>query len=466
MNKARFHRAGRTWSAGVVWLIATLAMAQTPPASSSSTPASSQQSVQASGTGSATDDTAAAPLLYVPSLDQPGIQELGGSGNWFSDDARLFSWGSVQVRSAEVLYGYSSANPEAGLPGNLSAAIVQTNVAYVKRLKRSLLVWQYNPKFLYSNGQASLAAANQDVSLNTLFAPTPHVTVGVSEGFTFYGPLSTFNDKTFAGSTDLAISNPFLTPLVNGQQQTWLDTFSVPITYTPSAKTTVRITGLFNYVRTAEESNSTSVLNSSAASMFDYGARVDMNHSLSPNQTVGMFYSYQIDQEKDVQGTTMVSSFGGSASRRLGRGLTINGEAGASNSNGILSTGWTLVGSVSLTKTLQYGSFEANYGRDSTFTGLIGSHYEDHASATYNRQAGRKGRWSVGGGYLESEVLGHHASGKYASAQFDYGFKPNLDWFFGYVHVWETGIGPQLVNGGQSQFQIGLRWRPRFRPGT
>ena len=465
MNKARFHHAVRTWSAGVIWLIATVAMAQTPPASSSSTQASSQPGVQASGAGAAPDDTAAAPLLYAPSLDQPGIQELGGSGNWFSDNGRLFSLGSVQIRSAEVLYGYSSANPEAGLPGTLSATIVQTNLAYVKRLKRSLLVWQYNPKFLYSNGQASLAAADQDASLNTLFAPTAHVTVGVAEGFTFYGPLSTFSDKTFAGSTNLAMSNPFLTPLVNGQQQTWLNTFSVPITYTPSAKTTVRITGLFNYVRTAEDSNSTGVL-SPAASMFDYGARVDMNHSLSPNQTVGMFYSYQIDRETNVPENTMVNSFGGSASRRLGRGLTLSGEAGASRSSGIQFTGWTLVGSVSLTKTLQYGSFEANYGRDSTFTGLISSYYENHASAIYNRQAGRKMRWSAGGGYLESTVLGHSASGKYVSTQLDYAVKPSVDWFFGFVHVWETGIGPQLVNGGQSQFQIGLRWRPRFKPGT
>lgn len=453
----------------LVCLIAVTATAQTQ--SDSATPPQptvSDQKSQPNGSTAGGDDTAAAPLLYVPTLDQPGIKELGGGGNWFSDTSRLFSWGPIQVRSADFLYGYISGNVAGGSPESVSAGILQTNIAYVKRLKRSLLVWQYNPRLLYNDGQVSLAAANQDTSLNTLFAPAPHVTVGISEGFTFYGPLNTFNDKTFGASTDSAIGNSFLTPLFNTQQQTWLDTLSVPVTYSPTARTSVQVSGLFNYVRTTDGSESSGgvVSTGSAVSMYDYGSKIDVSHSLSSNQTIGIYYSYQITRTSDIEGTATINSFGGSTSRRLGQGLTLTAEGGASHSSGVLFTGWTAVGSASVTKTFQHGSFDANYGRDSTFTGLIGSYYENRAWADYNRQISRRTKWSAGGGYLSSSVLGQEASGKYVSTRLDYGLSPTIGWFFTYVHVWEIGVGPQLVNGGQSQFQMGLRWTPRLRPGS
>lgn len=464
MNTARVLRVVPALVICLGYLIADLALGQTAPVSSEPVQTmNSQQNSQGNPNG-ATSDVAPAPLLYAPSLDEPGIKELGGDDNWFLDDVRLFSFGPVAVRSTEIFYGYSSANFEAGLPGHLSAAVFQTNLAYSKRLRRSLLVWQYNPRLLYSNGQVSLAAANQDASLNTLFAPTPHVTVGIQEAFTFYGPLNTFNDKTLVSSTNLVLSNPFLTPLFNIQQQTWLDSVSIPVTYAPSPTTTVQVSPMFNYVRTSEGSDtSADIAPGQSRSALDYGARMQLSHSLSLNETVGMFYTYQMDQQTGVAGITNLNSLGGSISRRLGPSLVVSADIGVSHYNGAVFTGWTMVGATTVTKTFLHSSLQANYGRDSSFTGIAGSAYNNHAWVTYTREIGRRAKWSAGGGYLSNAVYGAQANGEYSTVGVSYAVTPNVVWTASYMHLWETGFSTQLGTSRQSQFQFGLRWTPKFR---
>jgi hypothetical protein len=464
MSKSLFHELLQTFAIGFILLPTALATAQVSAGSSDPTRAAADLQQQLGASSS--DQPEVAPLFNSPSLDQPGIKELGGSGNWFSENMKLFSWGPVAVRSAEVLYGFSSANPEAGVAGSLSSAVFQADVAYSKRLPSSTLVLQYSPRLIYGNGEVSLAAANQDAAFNMLFAPAPHMTVGLAESFSFYGAANTFNDKTLGnGNTDAAITNPFLSSLGNSQRQTWLESFSVPLDYNPTETTSVRVAPLVNYVRTSEPGASTGVDQSGPAiSMFDYGVQTQMSHGLSPDQTIGMFYNYQMDRQTGLEGTTLFHSFGLSASRRLGQGLTVSGQGGGSYSSGRQSTGWSIVGSVSMTKAFRRGSFEASYGRDSTFTGFIGSNYNNRAWASYSQHAGRRMNWNVAGGYLSGASLGVKASGKYASSRVDYSLTPTLAWSFSYVHFWEAG-GAQLVNGGQSQLQMGLRWTPRLRSG-
>jgi len=465
MSKPTFHRLSHAVAIAFIWLPATLVMAQAAPDSSDSVQIVDFQ--QKPGPNPL-EGPGVEQLLYTPSLDQPGIKELGGSGNWFSENMKLFSWGPVALRSAEALYGYSTANPEGGLTTNLSYGVLQADVAYSKRLPSSLLVLQYSPRLLYTNGEVSLAAANQDAALNMLFAPAPHTTVGLSEAFTFYGPVNTLNDKTLGSSNaDVAITNPFLNSLVNSRQQTWLESFSVPINYSPNETTSVRVAPLLNYVRTSGPSGPTVTdQGGPALSMFDYGLQTQMSHALSPDQTIGMFYTYQMDRQSGVQRTTLFHSFGVSASRRLGPSLTVTGQGGGSYSSGHQFTDWTAVGSVSIAKTLRRGSLEAAYGRDSTFTGFIGSTYNNRAWASYSQHAGRKMNWNLGGGYLSGAALGLKASGKYATSRIDYSISSTVAWSFSFVHIWETGVGAQFVNGGQSQLHVGLRWTPRVKPGT
>jgi hypothetical protein len=460
MSKLSFHRLWQTLAIAFIWLPATLAMAQASPGSSDSPQIQDFQQRM----GPNPEEPEIAPLFSAPSLDQPGIKELGGS-NWFSENMKLFSWGPVALHSAEVLYGYSSANPAGGVPTSLSSAIFQADVAYSKRLASSLLVLQYSPRVLYGNGEVAVSAANQDAALNMLFAPAAHMTLGLSEAFTFYGPANTFNDKTLGNSsTNAAITNPFLNSLGNSQQQTWLESFSVPVDYSPNETTSLRVAPLVNYVRTSEPSSSAGT-DGPTLSMFDYGLQTQMSHALSQDQTIGMFYTYQMDRQTGEQGNTLFHSFGVSASRRLGRSLTISGQGGGSYSSGRQFNGWTVVGSASVSKTLRRGSLEAAYGRDSAFTGFIGSNYNNRVWASYSQHAGRRLNWNVGGGYINSASLGLTASGKYATSRIDYSLTPTLSWSFSYVHIWETG-GAQLVNGGQSQLRVGVRWTPRVKSGS
>jgi len=128
-------------------------------------------------------------------------------------------------------------------------------VAYTRRLRRSRLVLQYNPRILMVNDQVTLAAANQDSAIDLLFAPAPHLTIGLSDGFNYFGRVQTFNDKTLnSNNLSGAVSNPFL----NIQQRTLLNSFAVPINYNMSARSSLLISPLFNYVRTEENKDAVS----------------------------------------------------------------------------------------------------------------------------------------------------------------------------------------------------------------
>lgn len=445
-------------------LSAALGLAQEQPPVADPAQAAGNQSTKAPNDQSTTAVDSSASLVYSPSLDQPGIKELGGNGSTFSENIGLFHWGPAAVRSAEALYSYSSANPTGGTSGSLSSATFQANVAYTKRLRRSRVVLQYNPRVLSVNGQVSLASANQDSAIDLLFAPAPHLTIGLSDGFNFYGRLNTFNDKAIGSN---GIAGTVSTPFLNGQQQTLLNSFAIPINYSLSARTGILVSPLFNYAHTTDTKGNLPVSGQpETLSMFQYGVRTQLTHAFSLNQSLGIFYNFQMDRQTSAQGTTMFHSFGITASRRLCRSVIVSGEAGGSRSLRPQLASWTAVGSASITKNFRRGSLQGAFGRDATFTGFLGSDYNNRAWSTYSRQFGRRMNVSAGGGYLNGSSQGKNTTGEYLNNRIDFGLSPTVTWSFGYVHLWQGGHGPQSLNGKQTQIQLGLRWTPILRPGS
>jgi hypothetical protein len=476
----------RAFVAGIcsICLVASLAFAQTPStaekdsSSAQDTRQLSPQDVQASSlqktavqaaAGNTQDqDTAPVPSAGdIRTLDQPGVQELGGRGNSFTDNVNWLHWGPVGIRSAEILY--TSASQGGGLASSTpAAATFQTNIAYNHRLSHSRLILQYSPRVLAVDGRISKELSNQDSAVDILFAPTSRWMIGVSDWFSFYGRENTLSDRTlernnFTGS----LTNPFL----NNGQQTLTNSVAIPISYNTSARTVVSVSPFFSYARVSHSfdpaANAIADLAGTPGvlSTFQYGARTQLNHVFSRNQALGMFYSYQTVEEKDFTNSTLFQTFGATASRTVGRGLLLSGEMGGSRSaNAATGTGWTAVGTVSLAKRFQRSSLQGTLGRDTSFAGLLGSGYTDYGWVNYSRQISRKMHAAAGLGYLSGPSAGQTARGEYVNSTVSYSLRQNLAWFCTFTHFWQRGNGAQLNTGSESQYQFGLRWSPTVRP--
>ena len=402
-------------------------------------------------------------------VDQPKVRELGSRGSWFSDNVDWLHWGPVGIRSAEVYYlNFSqdaTAAAAAGAPGSLSAAIFQTDLAYSRRLQHSRLILQYSPRILVVDGYLSRQLSNQDGSLDLLFAPTPHLTLGVNDWLSYYGQNNVLNDRIldlnrFSGT----ISNPFL----NNGQRTLMNSVSLPLTYNTSARTSLSVSPLFNYAKTFGNGNTgaaASVAQPLDVTMLQYGATAQINHAVSSNQSLGVFYTYQ-GMQQGVTTDTTFHSFGATASRRLGHGFYASGEFGASYSFQGPLKAWTGIGSVTLSKAFRHSSIEATYGRSVLFSGYVGSGYSNYAWVNLNRQFGRKTSVSAGFGYLTAPTLDQQANGKYVDGSISYMLFRNVSCFAGYSRFWQSGKGVQLTTGTQAQIQAGLRWASMRRVGN
>ena len=400
----------------------------------------------------------AVPLGSAPTLDSPGVKDLGGGG-WFTDKVSWLRWGPVSVRSADVLYTYS----QYGSPSQtLSGTLFRTNIAYDKQIGRSRLVLQYNPSLLSANGQFSTALTNENTSFDMLFTPTAHLSIGVSDLFEYHGGQNNLVDRNLDRSSFIgALINPFL----NNGRESLVNVVSVPVSYQVSARTNFSVSPFAGYTRASINND---VAGTQGPDIFDsafqFGARTQINHTVSQNQSIGLFYSYQEVKERGLAETSYFNSFGASASRRIGRSFVFSAEAGGSYLSETAKRGWTGVGSASLTKLFRRGSLQGTYGRDTTFTGLLGHGYSQYTWLNYTRQFGLKTHLTSGFGYLSGPTLSHSSQGKYVNSSIDYALAGNLACFVGYVHFWQVAGGPQFLPGDQSQIQVGLRWSARRRP--
>lgn len=422
-----------------------------------------QEKTEQSSAGGTQEDAVLQSVASSRSVDLPQVKELGGNGNWFSENVDWLHVGPLGIRSADVFYTY--ATQETNVPGpstNLSAATFHANIAYDQHLQHSRLIWQYDPRLLEVNGHFSQQLTNQDSTLDLILSPTPRLTFGISDWFSYYGRQNTFNDRSldrnlFTGS----LTNPFL----NNGQQTLMNSFAIPVSYNTSARTTIAISPFFSYLRISTVADPATSTLAGTETMFQYGARTQFTHAFSPNLTMGAFYAYQESQQKDFTDTTYFHSFGATLSRRLGRSVTLSGQAGGSRSTEADRTTWTGVGSVTATKAFRRGMFQITYGRDSTFSGFLNNGYSDYGWTSYSHHLGRKTSTSAGFGYLSGPSQGGRVRGKYVNGSISYALYRNVSWFFGYARFWQSGSGPQLSLSNQQQFQVGLRWASTRKAG-
>jgi hypothetical protein len=244
-----------------------------------------------------------------------------------------------------------------------------------------------------------------------------------------------------------------------------MNAVAFPMSYSTSARTAFTVAPFFNYLRVTTPADVLTATPEITETMFQYGARTQLNHSFSPNQSLGVFYTYQENQEKDFSDTTFYHSFGATLSRRMGRSVTLSGQLGGSRATENSHTTWTGVGSVTGTKTFRHSSFQLSYGRDASFSGLLTHGYSDYGWANYSQQFGRRAMATAGFGYLSGPSQGHTVRGKYVNGSLSYALFRNVWWFFGYSQFWQAGAGGQFVPGEQQQFQSGLRWASTRKAG-
>jgi hypothetical protein len=461
----------------VICLAVTLANAQKPdvPPSTTTPPADGQQPAQdtskkssqekagQAGVPDETEEVVIQSMGSARTVDLPQVKELGGHGNWFSENVDWLHIGPVGIRSADAFYTYFTEDLSgSSSTSKLSAATFHANIAYDQRLQRTRLIWQYNPRLLEVDGHFSQQLTNQDSTLDLLFAPSSRFTFGITDWFSYYGSQNALNDRSMERN---AFSGSLMNPFLNNGAETLMNSFALPLSYNTSARTSFSIAPFLNYLRVSRAADPLTATPASTQTLFQYGARTQLNHNFSRNQSMGLFYTYQEIQERDFTQTTYYHSLGATFSRRLGRSFTLGGQLGGSRASQNGRITWTGVGSVTGTKAFRHSSLQATYGRDASFSGFLTNGYSDYAWANYSQQFGRRATATAGFGYLSGPAQGRSFRGKYAESSLSYALYRNVSWFFGYTRFWQSANAAQLNKSVQQQFQVGLRWASTRKAG-
>ncbi|HEX7287825.1 MAG TPA: hypothetical protein VF532_16675 [Candidatus Angelobacter sp.] len=424
---------------------------------------SSQEKTGQTGVPDAQEEVVVQSVSFTRTPDLPQVKELGGHGNWFSENVDWLHFGPVGIRSADAFYTYLTEElAGSSSTSKLSAATFHANIAYDQRLQHTRLIWQYNPRLLEVDGHFSQQLTNQDSTLDLIFAPTSRFTFGITDWFSYYGRQNTLNDRALDRN---AFTGSLMNPFLNNGAETLMNSFAIPLSYNTSARTAFSIAPFFNYLNVSLAADPSTATPATTQTLFQYGAKAQLNHNFSPRQSMGFFYTYQEAQERDFTQTTYYHSFGATFSRRLGRSFTLGGQLGGSRATQNERATWTGVGSVTATKTLRHSSLQVTYGRDASFSGFLTHGYSDYGWANYSQQLGRRASATSGFGYLSGPAQGRSFRGKYVEGGFTYALYRNISWFFGYTRFWQSANAAQVNTSNQQQFQVGLRWASTRKAG-
>jgi hypothetical protein len=442
--------------------------------------ASSQQS---SDSGSAQDPGAASPPAQTqtsgtdagaaqsepnPAATTQGLfaRALNSASPLPGENGPL-QWGWVSVRSASFLQYFTNTtldNPgtqpvSEDLSGSqLSAAIVVNHAFGASRLTQ--LTIQYTPSLFISEGHVYTNALNQTAGIDTNFQFSPRWRAQISDRFSYYG-----NQRYYSGlslGVDYSLGTVAQNNFLNGPGTVISNTVGVAFSYLWSPVTTVSFTPTFGYQNSTGASDSAENL-----SAFYGGAQVNVSHSLSATQTIGVNYVGQYATYANTSTTAgpqsnsllqdLLITYGRKigASWRLSLGLGLMDNTGSDSQSG-------LAASAGITKSFQRMDFAVSYHRGHQFNGYITSGSSDRVDFVNTIRWSRRLMTSTSVAYFLTAGNPPGPSGFYATEQLGFGLTRALSLTSGVSYTKQTGTGDNVyLQSGNSRFAtVGITWTP------
>jgi len=375
-------------------------------------------------------------------------------------------WGWLSVRSVsfqQIFTNVTSDGPGAQSvtqdlqASELTAALVLSHAFGSSR--QTHLAVQYTPSLFIVEGHVYTNALNQTAGLDTGFQFNPRWSLQISDRLNYLGSQRYFSgfslDANYSQGT--VAQNTF----INGPGTVIYDTVGATFTYLWSPVTTVSFTPTFSYQAATGAVNSGQNL-----SAYYQGGRLNVSHSLSATQTIGISYSGQYGWYTNTSTTAGPQSsgleqdalirygqqFGPSWQLSLGLGVT-------SNSGGYAQANFAA--NAAITKSFQRMDFALNYGRGHQFNGYVTSGSTDRVDLINTIHWSRRFMTSTSGAYFRTaNGPGPGTSGTYATEQLSFALTRAFRLTGGIAYTKQTGDGVYVQGGKNRLATVGISWAP------
>src|SRR5712692_2516892 len=179
----------------------------------------------------------------------PVLRSIGRAESLGTSRAPLH-WGPVGVRSAAITQYFGGVNLSDGSFDQwIKTTVLQTNIVYDHRSRRSRLAIQYQPQLTIVNGRVLGNYSNQDLSLDTYYYLSPRWSMGINDSFRYYGNRNFYGGTFF--DSDLTTGAVARNNFLDSPGQLISNATTVTFNYRLSQRTLFSMAPDFTYTHTS-----------------------------------------------------------------------------------------------------------------------------------------------------------------------------------------------------------------------
>ena len=413
---------------------------ETPAETSGDTPAGSTAGDNTNGPAS--NAASANPDNTIRQLGTPFPLQLQPQG---------LKIGPFYVPSVSDSFFYAVNSSEGQPTQTFVGNSIQATLVYSKPVSKGVFAFQAREQLSLSQGKSYL---NQMIVASFTEQLTERWSLSASAQFTYFQNSILANPQYVLGyQNGQSVQHTLFVP----QQGTNIyDNNNLTVSYSVGEKTRISFSPIlgatFQY------------LEGGWSNVHQFGGGVTVSRSLTPNLTVGAYYSMTHSVTSGATSTTPNwnnQNLGLTFQDNIGHSWSIAGSIAASGQ--LAAQVWRLspTGTLRLVKSFSQSSIIAAFTRSEATNVFISTGYFQQGDISYNQTIGRKVNVNVGVGAYQTINTGSRQTGRRFGGSFSYQWLPRLGLNTSYNFAHQSGtltsnFAPFL--GNVSYLSVGLNW--------
>jgi len=411
----------------------------------------------------AAPDNAASPTTLTgnvlgPNSDTLQVHLMGGAKPLPTGRVSSVQLGPVYLQSADFYQALEVVNAST-LPDTLyeSVSIFRADLVFDHAWRTSRVAVQYEPRLTITNGLVQTSTSNLNAQWGTLFALTPRLSLGLKDGFGYYGQQAQFDGLNL--EADLTTGTLVQAHFLDGPGHFLNNRAEADVRYLMSPRNRIDITPFFDYY-SASGAEAATVTESKSP-----GAEFGFYRLLSPNRTIGFGYAVQDTIFGNMLPRTLYQTGDVTYAQQVSPTWRYSATVGATRATTAVGPpALTTIANLNVIKVLRDATLAFQYYRGQD-TGLqITNGFADRYDTSYTRHLQHRTRLTLGVGYYRQFLAATNTSGLYASA--GVGYQIAERWFLESFYTFkDQQNGGANFNTGTLHFaSFGIRWEPGLRP--
>jgi hypothetical protein len=389
----------------------------------------------------------------------PPIRAMNGAGPLRPGRVSPLQFGSIYLQSADFLQS-ADAVVATGQPNVAwrSLSVLRANIVLDRAFKRSHFAAQYQPRLSVVDGSARTDTANLSVGWNSVFPVSPVLEVVFSDGFSYYGQQSQFDNLNLMA--DLTTGSLVQSHFLEGNGHLLNNRVEAGMRYHLGPRSQLEATGFFDFY----SASGTQVVNRSESP----GGRLTYGYLISPTKSLGLTYEARDTHFSKLLPTTLYQTVTASYSQRLSMtwSFSVSGGAATASSSVLANSAYksrqvTATAAASVTKKFRESLLAFEYYRGQSTGMQITNGFADRYDLAYSHQLSRRVGVGLGGGYYREFLSATNTAGAYASAGVSYRLASAWSLQCQYAYKHQTNGGALFASGELHYLAFGIRWEPR-----